>query len=50
MKISSIIREVTDAAKKYNLQLVETDRTDNNISLKLFIDNDLVYSNIWKYS
>jgi len=29
MKISRIIREVTDVAKEYNLQFIETDRTDN---------------------
>ena len=51
MKISSIIREVADVGKKYNLQLTETDRTDNIISLKLLIDNELfiqVYGNIQK--
>ena len=51
MKISKIIREITDVAKKYNLQFVETDRTDNIISLKLLIDNDLfiqVYGNTLK--
>ena len=51
MKISTIIREVTDVAKKYNLQFVETDRTDNIIRLKLLIDNELfiqVYGNTQK--
>ena len=51
MKISTIIREVTYVAKKYNLKFVEADRTDNIISLKLLIDNDLfiqVYGNTLK--
>ncbi|MDL1968602.1 MAG: hypothetical protein LWW97_08685 [Deltaproteobacteria bacterium] len=51
MKLSGIISEANDAANKYNLQLVETDSTDNIISLKLLIDNDLfiqVYGNTQK--
>ena len=51
MKISRIIREVTDVAKEYNLQFIETDRTDNIISLKLVIDNELfiqIYGNTQK--
>jgi len=51
MKISTIIREVTYVAKKYNLKFLEADRTDNIISLKLLIDNDLfiqVYGNTLK--
>jgi len=41
MKISAIIKGVNDVAEKYDLQLVETDRTDNIISLKLLIDHEL---------
>ena len=41
MKLSGIISEANDVAKKYNLQLMEIDNTDNIISLKLLIDNDL---------
>ena len=51
MRISTIVREVTDVAKKYNLQFIEADRTDNIVSLKLLIDNDLfiqVYGNTLK--
>ena len=48
MEINAIIREAKDIADKYNLSLVEIDRTDNVISLKLVIDNDLfihIYGN-----
>ena len=51
MKISKIIKDVGEVADKYNLQLVEIDRTDNVISLKLLIDNDVfiqIYVNIQK--
>jgi len=51
MKISKIIKDVGDVADKYNLQFVEIDRTDNVISLKLLIDNDVfiqIYVNIQK--
>lgn len=51
MKISGIIEEANDVADKYNLQLVEIDRTDNIISLVLLIDNELfiqIYGNIEK--
>jgi hypothetical protein len=51
MRISTIVREVIDVAKKYNLQFIEKDRTDNIVSLKLLIDDDLfiqVYGNILK--
>jgi len=51
MKINEIIREVNDVAERYNLQVVEVDRTDNIISLKLLIDNELfiqVYGNTQK--
>jgi hypothetical protein len=39
--INRIIEETTKAANKYNLKLVEIDRTDNIISLKLYIDSEL---------
>ncbi|MCD6401345.1 MAG: hypothetical protein J7L73_05385 [Anaerolineales bacterium] len=48
MRISAIVREVIDVAKKYNLQPIERDRTDNIVSLQLLIDNDLfiqIYGN-----
>ncbi|MBI5746299.1 MAG: hypothetical protein HZA13_04790 [Nitrospirae bacterium] len=48
MEISGIIEEAKDVAGKYNLELVEIDRTDNIISLKLLIDHELfiqIYGN-----
>lgn len=51
MRIENIVKEATDAADKYNLRLEEIDRTDNIVSLKLLIDNELfiqVYGNIEK--
>lgn len=51
MKIESIVREASEVADKYNLQFVEIDRTDNIISLKLLIDNELfiqIYGNVEK--
>ncbi len=51
MKISTIITDLNDVAEKHNLKLVEKDRTDNIISLKLVIDNELfiqVYGNTQK--
>lgn len=41
MGINRIVKEANDVADKYNLKLLEIDRTDNIISLKLSIDNDL---------
>lgn len=41
MEINRIIKEANEVADKYNLQLFEIDRTDNIISLKLLIDNEL---------
>ncbi len=51
MKANRVIEEASDVASKYNLQLVEIDRTDNIISLKLLIDNELfiqIYGNTGK--
>ncbi len=51
MKINRIIKEASDVADKYNLQFVEIDRTDNIVSLKLLIDNELliqIYGNTEK--
>ena len=51
MKISTIIKEANDASERYNLQLIEMDRTDNIIHLKLLIDNELfiqIYGNTQK--
>ena len=51
MKINEIIREANGIAERYNLQVVEVDRTDNIISLKLLIDHELciqIYGNAQK--
>ena len=51
MKINRIIKEASNIADRYNLQLVEIDRTDNIVSLKLLIDNELlinIYGNAEK--
>lgn len=51
MKIDAIIKEVSEAAAQYGLELLEIDRTDSITSLKLIIDNDLfikIYGNIEK--
>jgi hypothetical protein len=48
VEINKIIEETNNIAEKYNLQLIEIDRTDNIISLKLLIDNELfiqIYGN-----
>lgn len=51
MEINKIVEEASEVADKYNLKLVEIDRTDNIISLKLLIDNELfiqIYGNTEK--
>ncbi|MBU0568586.1 hypothetical protein KJ693_10595 [bacterium] len=51
MEINKIIEETNEVAGKYNLRLVEIDQTDNIISLKLPIDNELfirIYGNAEK--
>lgn len=51
MDINKIIEEARELADEYNLKLLEIDRTDNVINLKLLIDNDLfiqIYGNIKK--
>ncbi len=48
MEINKIVEEANEIALKYNLKLVEIDRTDNVISLKLVVDNELfmqIYGN-----
>ena len=48
MTINSIIQEATEIASRHNLKLFELDRTDNIISLKLLMDNEIfiqVYGN-----
>jgi len=48
---NKIVEEANDVADKYNLKLIEIDRTDNIISLKLLIYNDLfiqIYGNAGK--
>lgn len=49
MQVDKIIEEANEIAEKYNLKLLEIDRTDNIISLKLSIDKDLfiqIYGNV----
>ena len=49
MQVDKIIEEANKIAEKYNLKLLEIDRTDNIISLKLSIDKDLfiqIYGNV----
>ncbi len=51
MELNKIVEEANDVADKYNLKLIEIDRTDNIISLKLLIYNDLfiqIYGNAEK--
>lgn len=51
MEINKIIEEANAVADKYNLKLVEIDKTDNVISLKLVVDNELfiqIYGNVEK--
>ena len=51
MDINKVIKEANDIANKYKLKLVETDRTEHIISLKLLIDNELfiqIYGNAEK--
>lgn len=51
MEINKIIEEANTVADKYNLKLVEIDKTDNVISLKLVVDNELfiqIYGNVEK--
>lgn len=48
MEISRIFEEANKVADRYNLKLIEIDRTENIISLKLLIDNELfiqIYGN-----
>lgn len=51
MEIDSVIKEANSIADKYGLELVEIDRTDNIISLRLIIDNEVfikIYGNVGK--
>lgn len=51
MGINRIIEGASEVADKYNLKLIEIDRTDNIINLQLFIDNGLfiqIYGNTEK--
>ena len=51
MEINKLIEEAAIVADRYNLKLVEIDRTDNVINLKLVMDNELfiqTYGNIAK--
>lgn len=51
MEIDRVIREADDVAGIYSLELIEIDRTDNIVNLKLLIDNELfiqIYGNAEK--
>jgi hypothetical protein len=51
VEIDRVIKEANNAADKYGLDLVEIDRTDNIISLRLIIDNEVfikIYGNAEK--
>jgi len=51
VEIDRLIEEATSVANIYSLELIEIDRTDHIISLKLLIDNELfiqIYRNIEK--
>lgn len=48
MELNKVVEEANEVANKYNLKLVEIDRTDNIISLKLLIDNELFIQILWK--
>jgi hypothetical protein len=51
VKIDELVEETTDVADKYSLKLIEIDRTENIISLKLEIDSELfikIYGNVEK--
>ena len=42
MKISRIIEEADELADRYNLKLVEIDKTDNIINLKFLEERDIL--------
>jgi len=51
VEIDSVIKEANSIADKYSLELIEIDRTDNTISLRLIIDNEVfikIYGNTEK--
>lgn len=51
MEISDIIKDAAGMADKYDLQMVEIDRTENIINLNLLIDHELliqIYGNVQK--
>lgn len=51
MEISRIIEEANELADRYNLTLIEIDKTDNIVNLKLSIDTELfiqIYDNAMK--
>lgn len=51
MELNKIIEEANKAADQYSLKILEIDRTDNTINLKLPIDNELfiqIYANAKK--
>jgi hypothetical protein len=51
VRISDVVEDANEVADKHNLKLIEIDKTDNIISLKLLIDNELfiqIYGNAEK--
>lgn len=52
MEINDIVREAHDVAEQFGLELIEVDRTDNTISLKLVVDTEIlisIYGNTQKH-
>lgn len=47
MTIKTLIEEALEVAGRYNLKLIEIDRSDNNINLKLLADNKLFIQILW---
>jgi hypothetical protein len=51
VEIDRVVKEANNAADKYGLELVEIDKTDNIISLRLIIDSEVfikIYGNAKK--
>lgn len=43
MNLKDVFEQASDVANEFNLTLVELDRTNNTISLRLYIDNELFF-------
>ncbi len=51
MEINDLVENAKSIADEYNLKLLEIDRTDNIVNMKVFIDNELfiqIYGNTTK--